>query len=133
MARKGIKSVDDVLAFFRAFNTHDWDAVFNYMRTDCIWDASEKRLVGKEELINYWTNYHASFKETLGKPEHIILGNQMVYLQVPIHIEILAKGKFLDQWYNTGDTVDIQCADFYELDEEGMIISGRVFVKPPHN
>ncbi len=132
MAKKGIKSVEDVLEFFQAYNSHDWETVFVFIHQDCIWDASEKQLNGKEEIINYWTNYHVSFKESLGKPEHIVLGKQFVYLQVPIHLEFIQDGAFLGKSFKRGDTLDFLCADFYKLDEEGMIKSGQVFIKPPH-
>ncbi|MBW2000130.1 MAG: nuclear transport factor 2 family protein [Deltaproteobacteria bacterium] len=51
---------------------HDWDAVFDYISDDCVWDASERRLEGRQEIVDYWTNYHAAFKETLGKPEKVV-------------------------------------------------------------
>ncbi len=131
--KKGIQTVEDVISFFQAFNVKDWRKVFQYMHEDCIWDASEKQLIGKQELINYWTNYHKSFKETLGEPEHIVLGEKIVYLQVAIHLEFLEHGSFLDKSYEKGEKFDLRCADFYELDDDGMIKFGHVFIKPPHD
>jgi len=130
MNSRGIHNIFDVKAFFKAFNEKKWDEVFQFMHHNCIWDASEKRLHGKQELIEYWTNYHSSFKETLGTPENIILCEGKVYLQVNIHLEFLEEGSFLGQEFKKGETFDFRCTDFYELDEDGMIISGQVYVMP---
>ena len=129
MNNSGIRSVQDIKAFFRAFNDHDWETVFHYMSEDCVWDASEKRLTGKQQIIDYWTNYHTAIKETLGNPEHIILDNNMVYLQVSILLEFIEDGMFFGKSYKKGETFKLKCTDYYELNEKGLIQSGCVFVK----
>ena len=86
-------------------------------------------MAGKENIIDYWTNYHASFKETLGKPEKIVFGDNMVYLQVKIRLDFLEDGMFYGRSYRKGDVLEFGCADFYELDEEGRIRSGCVYIK----
>ena len=68
-----------------------------------------------------------------GEPENIILAEGKVYLQVNIHLEFSGEGYFLGQSFKAGDTYDFRCTDFYELDEDGMIIYGQVYVKPPHS
>ena len=129
MKRPALAAPGDIELFFNAFNNHDWATLSLYMSDDCVWDASEKRLVGKENIIDYWTNYHASFKETLGKPEKIIFGDNMVYLQVKIRLDFLEDGAFYGRSYGKGDVLEFGCADFYELDEEGRIRSGCVYIK----
>lgn len=128
----GIHDVEDVRTFFHAFNNRHWDIVFQFLHPDCSWDAAEKKLKGKDELINYWTNYYAKFKETLGEPENIVMGRQIVYLQVTIHLDFIENGKFMGRSFRKGDTYDFRCTDFYKLDEDGMIISGQVYMKHPH-
>lgn len=64
MQGPAIASARDIEDFFRAFNDHDWETAMRYMSDDCVWDASEKRLSGKKNIVDYWTNYHASFRET---------------------------------------------------------------------
>ena len=129
MKRPAIASASDIEEFFKAFNAHNWDAVSRYISDDCVWDASEKRLTGRKSMVDYWTNYHASFKETLGKPEKILFGDREVYLQVRIRLDFLEDSLFYGKPYNKGDVLEFGCADFYELDEEGRIRSGCVYVK----
>lgn len=59
MTKTTISSVVDIEDFLNAYNKHDWDAVFDYISDDCVWDASERRLEGRQEIVDYWTNYHA--------------------------------------------------------------------------
>jgi len=129
MKKPAIAETKDIEHFFDAFNTHDWNAIFNYMSEDCVWDASERRLEGRQNIIDYWTKYHAAFKETLGKPEKIVFGDHMVYLQVKIHLDFLEDGTFYGKAYKKGETLDFACADFYELNDEGKIKSGCVYTK----
>lgn len=129
MTKPAIASVEDIEDFFNAYNNHDWDAMFNYMSSDCVWDASEKCLEGRQNIIDYWTNYHSAFKETLGKPEKVVFGDHMVYLQVKIHLDFLEDGVFYGKSYKKGETLDFACADFYVLNDEGKIESGHVYVK----
>lgn len=129
MTKPAIASVNDIENFFDAYNNHDWDTMFNYMSDDCVWDASEKRMEGRQNIIDYWTNYHAAFKETLGKPEKIVFGDHMVYLQVKIHLDFLDDGIFYGKSYKKGETLEFACADFYELNDEGKIKSGHVYIK----
>jgi len=129
MTKPAIASVNDIENFFDAYNNHDWDTMFNYMSDDCVWDASEKRMEGRQNIIDYWTNYHAAFKETLGKPEKIVFGDHMVYLQVKVHLDFLDDGIFYGKSYKKGETLEFACADFYELNDEGKIKSGHVYIK----
>ena len=129
MTTPAIASAEDITNFFNAYNNHDWNGVFNYMSEDCVWEASEKRLKGRHEIIDYWTGEHAAFKETLGNPENIVFGEHEVYLQVDIHLDFLEDGTFFGKSYKKGESLDFVCADFYELNDEGRIASGRVFVK----
>jgi len=129
MTKPAIASVEDIEDFFNAYNNHNWDDMFNYMSSDCVWDASEKCLKGRQNIIDYWTNYHAAFKETAGKHEKVVFGDHMVYLQVKIHLEFLKDGCFYGKSYKKGETLDFACADFYELDDEGKIKSARIYIK----
>ena len=129
MTKPAIASVNDIENFFDAYNNHDWDTMFHYMSDDCVWDASEKRMEGRQNIIDYWTNFHASFKETLGKPEHVVFGHHKVHLQVPIHLDFIEDGVFYGKAYKKEDTLDFTCVDFYELNDEGKIKSGRVYIK----
>jgi len=129
MQGHAIASARDIEDFFRAFNDHDWETATRYMSDDCVWDASEKRLTGKKNIVEYWTNYHASFRETLDKPEKIVFGDHEVYLQVKIRLDFIEEGSFFGKTYRKGDVLEFGCADFYELDDEGRIRSGCVYVK----
>ena len=129
MKKPAIASASDIEEFFKAFNAHNWDAVSRYISDECAWDASEKRLTGRKSMVDYWTNYHASFKETLGKPEKILFGDREVYLQVRIRLDFLEDSLFYGKSYNKGDMLEFGCADFYELDEDGRIRSGCVYIK----
>ena len=127
MAKPAIASVEDIEAFFSAYNRHDWDGVFDYMSDDCVWNASERRLKGRRAIIEYWTNYHAAFKETLGKPRKVVFGDRMIYLQVEIHLDFLEDAVFCGRSYKKGETLDFLCADFYELDDQGKIAFGCAY------
>jgi hypothetical protein len=129
MARSAIASVQDIEDFFKAYNHRNWETMFNYMSDDCVWDASEKRMDGRRNIIDYWTKFHAFFKETLGKPEHVVFGYRVVYLQVPVHLDFIEDGVFYGKAYKRGESLDFSCVDFYELDDEGKIKMGRVYIK----
>lgn len=129
MKKPAIAEVKDIERFFDAFNSHDWNTVFDYMSQNCVWEASERHLEGRENIITYWTKYHGAFKETLGKPEKILFGDHMVYLQVKIHLDFLEDGAFYGKAYKKGEALDFACADFYELDDEGKIRSGFIYTK----
>ncbi len=129
MKKPAIGSVADIEKFFKAFNGRDWEAVFRFIRDDCVWEASEKRLEGREEMIAYWTRDHVSFRETLDMPEKVVFGDGTVYLQVKIRLNFLEDGLFFGKPYRKGETLDFSCADYYELDEDGKIRAGRVFTR----
>jgi len=129
MKKSGLTSEKDIEEFFTSFNNHDWDAVFRYMGDECTWDASEKHLVGKEEIIKYWTTYHGAFQEHLGRPEKIVFGDHVVYLQVPIRLDFLEDGMFFGKQYQKGDMLEFACTDYYELDADRKIRSGTVFIR----
>ena len=129
MANIGIKSATDIENFFSSYNNHNWSEVFNYMADDCTWGASEKVLHGKDEIVNYWTNDHKAFKETLGKPTNIVFSDDTVYLQVKIHLEFIEDGVFFNQAYKKGMTLDFTCVDCYQLNSFNKISSGDVFIK----
>jgi nuclear transport factor 2 (NTF2) superfamily protein len=111
MQEPAIASTRDSQDFIRAFNNHDWESVTRYMTEDCVWDASEKRLTGRKSIVEYWTNYHASFRETLGKPEKIVFGDHEIYLQVRIRLDFLEDGSFFGTAYKKGDVLEFGCAD----------------------
>ena len=127
MSKPAIASVEDIEAFFNAYDRHDWDGVFQYMSDDCVWNAVEKRLQGRQAIIDYWTEYHAAFKETLGKPQKVLFGDRMVYLQVAIRLDFLQDATFCGRPCNKGETLDFTCADFYELDDQGKIALGCIY------
>lgn len=131
MRKIGLRSSKDVIDFYRAFNEKDWDWVFLYLKDDVIWEASERTLHGRTELIAYWSDFHASFKEILDPPENIIVKDNRVYLQVNIKLEFLTEGSFQGQTFQPGDTYNFRCADYYELDEEGMLVHARIFSRFP--
>jgi len=124
-----ITSADDIKDFFNAYNNHNWKIIFNYMSNDCVWDASEKRLEGRSNIINYWTKYHSAFKEKLGKPENIVFSDNKVYLQVKVHLDFLEDGVFFGKSYKKGETLYFTCADYYELNDEGRIKLGTIYIK----
>lgn len=132
MTKPVIASAEDIENFFNAFNSRNWKVVLNYMSSDCIWDATEQFLKGSHNILDYWTNYHAAFRETLGKPEKVLFGDHMVYLQVKIHLEFIKDSFSYGKFYKKGMTLDFTCADFYELNDEGKIKAGRVYtnIKP---
>lgn len=130
MRKVGISSAADVEAFFQAYNRREYDVLFEkYMAEDCLWHASEKALKGKPEIVEYWTKSHSAFKETLGQPENVVFGNGRVYLQVKIRLDFVEDGSFYGRSYKKGDVCRFGCADYYELDAEGKIRSGLVYLK----
>jgi hypothetical protein len=129
MTKPAIASAKDIENFFDAYNDHDWDTVFSYISEDCVWDAAEKRMEGRNAIIDYWTKYHSAFKETLRKPEKVLFGDHIVYLQVTIRLDFLEDGTFFGKTYKKGETLDFACADYYELDDEGKIRLGYIYIK----
>ncbi|GEM_PF-3979758 len=63
------------------------------------------------------------------KNTHLFFGDHMVYLQAKIRLDFLEDGTFNGKEYKKGDRLDFACADFYELDEQGKIRSGCVYIK----
>jgi len=133
MKTKAVACEKDIEDFFCAFNQHNWDTVFTYMSEDCIWDASERRLRGRQEMIAYWTKDHSAFAERLSKPDKVLFQDNMVYLQTKIHLDFIQDSIFCGKAYRKGEALDFTCVDFYELDNEGKIKSGIVFTKFPHS
>jgi len=129
MDKKGIKTARDFEDFFEAYNQRDWDRLFSYLTDDCIWDAAEKRCHGRQETQQYWTEYHASINEMLGKPVNVVFGKGMAYLEVPIRMEFLKEGSFFGKSYPQGSVLDFWCADAYTLDAHGTIKQCRVYSK----
>ncbi len=130
MRKIGITTAADIGAFFNAYNERQYNVLFEkYMSEDCFWYASEKALRGKEEILNYWTNSHSAFSETLGTPEHVVFGDGCVYLQVKIRLDFIEDGSFFDKAYRKGDVCQFGCVDYYELNEERKIRSGLVYIK----
>lgn len=127
--KPAIADATDIQRFFDAFNNRDLNAISTFMSEDCVWNAAERRLEGRQNIIDYWRKDHAAFKETLGKPEKIVFGDHTVYLQVKIHLSFLGDGTFYGKTYKKGESLDFACADFYELNAEGKIKSGCVYTK----
>jgi len=103
------------------------------MSEDCVWDASERRLRGRQEMIAYWTKDQSAFAERLSKPDKVLFQDNMVYLQTKIHLDFIQDSIFCGKAYRKGEALDFTCVDFYELDNEGKIKSGIVFTKFPHS
>jgi len=130
MIKAGISTDADIEAFFQAYNRREYDVLFEkYMAEDCFWYASEKALKGKREIVDYWTKTHSAFKETLGRPENVVFADGRVYLQVKIRLDFVEDGAFYGRSYKKGDVCRLGCADYYELDAEGKIRSGIVYLK----
>jgi hypothetical protein len=130
MKKAGISTAADIAAFFHAYNEREYDALFEkYMAEDCLWYASEKALKGKREILDYWTKSHSAFKETLGGPENVVFGEDRVYLQVKIRLDFVENGSFYGKSYKKGDICNFGCADYYELDADGKITYGLVYIK----
>ncbi len=130
MKKIGITTTADIEAFFQAYNERDYEALFErYLAEDCLWQASERALKGKEEILNYWTKSHSAFRETLGRPENVVFGNGRVYLQVKIQLHFVEDGTFCGRSYQKGDVCHFGCADYYELDAAGKIRHGIVYTK----
>jgi hypothetical protein len=122
MNNTGIFAAADIEAFFQAYNKREYDVLFEkYMAEDCFWYASEKALKGKQEILDYWTKSHSAFKETLGKPEYVIFGNERGYLQVKIRLDFVEDGLFYGKFYKKDDICNFECADYYEFDADGKI------------
>ncbi len=129
MGKKSITSVENFEDFFNAFNNRDWDAVFEYLSDDCVWNASEQRLQGRESMMEYWNEAHRSIKETLGKPQHVVFGQGRAYLQVPITMEFIGPGTFMGKAHDKGDVIVFWCADAYTFAADGTISECRVYLK----
>ncbi|WP_027185234.1 nuclear transport factor 2 family protein [Desulfovibrio inopinatus] len=129
MAKKPIRTAEDFEAFFQAYNTRDWDTLFQYIHDDCIWNASEQTVQGRQAMEAYWCTYHAAIKETLGKPHNVVFGENTAYLEVPITMEFLEDGEFWGKSYPEGSIVEFWCADVYTFDNDGTISSCRVYTK----
>jgi hypothetical protein len=130
MKKGGITTAADVAAFFQAFNESKYDVLFEkYMAEDCFWHASERALKGKREILDYWSNSHSAFKETLGTPENVVFGEGRVYLQVKIRLDFIEDGSFYGRPYKKGDVCSFGCTDYYELDADGKIKYGLVYTK----
>ncbi len=130
MKKGGISSAEDVAAFFQAYNERKYDTLFEkYMSEDCFWYASESALKGKQEILDYWINSHSAFKETLGTPENVVFGEDRVYLQVKIRLDFIEDGTFCGRTYKKGDICSFWCTDYYELDADGKIKYGLVYIK----
>jgi hypothetical protein len=130
MKEVGIAKEADIADFFQAYNEREYDTLFKkYMVEDCSWYASESILKGKREILDYWTKSHSAFKETLGQPENVVFGKSKVYLQVKIRLDFVKDGLFYGKSYKKGDVCNFGCADYYELDADGKIRYGLVYIK----
>lgn len=130
MKKAGISKEADIADFFHAYNERKYDELFEkFMAEDCLWYASEKALKGKQEILDYWTQNHSAFRETLGKPENVIFGKSQVYLQAKIRLDFVEDGPFYGKSYKKGDVCNFGCTDYYELDADGKIRYGLVYIK----
>jgi hypothetical protein len=133
MSKRAIRNEQDFEDFFQAFNRQDWELVLSFLNDDCVWDASEKRLLGLSAIKAYWTSDHSFIKETLGRPKNIVFGPAMAYLQVDIKLEFIADGSFQGSNYAKGSTVDLQCVDVYTFADDGTIKECLVYNKFKHS
>ena len=127
--KKALRTPADVEAFFAAYNSHDWEGVFQYLDDDCIWDAAEKRPVGRQSILDYWTKHHAAMVETLGKPHNIVFGDHLIFLEVRIRLDFIQDGAFYGKSYHKGEYLEFGDVDVYELTQEGTIKECRVYLK----
>ena len=133
MPKRAIRSERDFEQFFAAFSRQDWEITLSYLSDACVWDASEKRLQGQKEIMAYWTDDHSFIKETLGKPEHIIFGPGMAYLQVLIRLEFIAAGRYAGRNYAKGSVIEIPCVDVYSFAGDGTIRNAGFIPNHPCN
>ncbi len=129
MPKRAIRTEKDFEEFFDAFSRQDWDGALSFLSDECVWDASEKRVHGLANIKAYWTGDHASIKETLSKPAHVVFGQGMAYLQVVARLEFIADGTFLGQNHPKGSVVDLPCVDVYTFAPDGTIKECRVYNK----
>lgn len=129
MTKRPLATARDFEAFFRAYNDQRWDDVFSYLSEDCVWHASERRAVGRDEILAYWTEHHGGIRETLGKPRNVVFGDGVAYLELSIHMEFTRDCAFLGKAYAAGDTLDFLGADAYTLAPDGTIRECRVYYK----
>ena len=129
MPKRAIGSRRDFEEFFAAFSRRDWDATMSFLSDDCVWDASERRMRGLSDIMEYWTGDHSFIKETLGKPENIVFGDGMAYLQVMISLEFTADGSYMGRKYSKGAVVKVPCVDVYTFAPDGTIKECRVYTK----
>lgn len=129
MGKKPIRTVADFEAFFAAYNDRNWDVLFQYVSDDCVWNASERCVQGRQAMEAYWLGCHKAIKETLGAPQQVVFGENLAYLQVPITMEFLEDGVFFGQAYPKGSVIRFWCADAYTLAADGTIKECRVYTK----
>ena len=129
MPKRAIRAESDFEDFFQAFSRRDWDRTLSYLSDACVWDASEKRMEGIDAIMGYWTGDHSFIKETLGRPENIVFGKGMAYLQVTISLEFTADGSYMGKNYPKGSVVEVPCVDVYTFAEDGTIKECRVYTK----
>jgi len=129
MSKNPITSPSDFKAFFQAYNEKRWDEVFSYLSDDCVWNASERRVEGRDAIQQYWTQFHGGIKESLGTPQNIVFGDGVAYLEVPIHMEFTEDCMFYGTQYHKGDSLDFWGADAYTFAPDGTIQECRVYCK----
>ena len=129
MDKKPVRTVEDFEAFFQAYNDHNWEELFRYVSNDCVWNASEQSMQRPKAMMSYWLDCHKSIKETLGKPQNVIFGDDMAYLQVPITMEFMEDGEFWGKHYSKGAVIHFWCADAYSFAPDGTIKQCRVYTK----
>ncbi|MCB2185638.1 MAG: nuclear transport factor 2 family protein [Deltaproteobacteria bacterium] len=129
MTKRPIRTPNDFLAFFQAFSRQDWEETLSYLHEDCVWDATEQRLKGREAIRAYWTGAHAAIRESLSPPTNIAFTDTGAYLQTTFRLEFIQNGSFLGQSYVQGSVVEVPCVDVYTLAPDGTIQECRVYPK----
>lgn len=129
MPKRAIRTARDFHDFFEAFSRQDWEATVSYLSDDCVWDASERRMEGIEDIMAYWTGDHSFIKETLSPPKNIVFGEGMAYMQTMINLEFLADGSFMGQDFAKGSMVKVPGVDVYTFAADGTIKQCRVYTK----
>ena len=129
MSKRSMRSARDFEDFFEAYNAKAWEEVFSFLTDDCVWDAAERVCHGIEEAKAYWCEEHGAIVETLGKPRNVVFSGDLVYLEVPVHMEFQEDGEFMGKQYPQGSSLDFWCADVYSLDRQGTIKQCRVYSK----
>ena len=131
MEKKPFDNEAAVKDFFEAYNVRDFERAFAYLADDCIWDATEKRLHGLEEIHGYWdvARTTGAIIEELGTPFNINIVNHQVICEVLVRFTFKEPGEFMEKPYEQGDICEFMCADIYKLNKAGQVKEALIYFK----